>query len=408
MTGPPRESFPARLRRRPLYALLALAALAVAAWGFWPRAVPVETATIARAAVSSSFREDGRTRLRERYVVSAPFDGIVERLLLAPGTRVAAGETLAVLRAASSALADPASRAETQSRLAAIRSERAAAAANVASADAQRTSSAAALRRGENLAGERLIAREALDDLRAQAIADEAAWRSARAREETMALLADGMREALRLQGAPSGHDRELPLRSPVAGVVIRRHVESETTVRIGQPVIEVGDPDELEVVVEVLTADAVRIGAGTPVRLLGWGGERELQGRVRMIEPGGFSRVSALGVEEQRVLAIVDLVDPPETRPGLGDQFRVEAEFLAWRADDALAVPLAALFRDGERWACFVVEGGRARRRHVDIGRIGDEAAEVRDGLAAGERVVLYPADGLSDGDRVRTAGSR
>lgn len=404
MTNPTATKWGAFLsaaRRRPLYVLVAVALAAIALWSFWPRALPVEAAQVARGPLTVSFTEEGRTRLQERYQLSAPLDGVVGRIAFEPGDGVQAGATVATLRPLRSAMFDPANRAQSEARLRAAESELDSADAAVLSARAEHTRSAAALRRGQALAADRLIAREQLDALRTQHLAAAAALRSAQARARTVAVLRDGYRAALELQGAPS-EGNSLPLRAPVDGRIVRRFVESETPVRMGQPLLEIGDPQALEVVAEVLTADAVRLRRGGKVRLLRWGGPEPLPGHVRTIEPGGFTKVSALGVEEQRTLVVVALDAPPDQRPALGDGFRVEAEFQVWQAGSVLQVPTAALFRDGPDWAAYAVEGGHARLRRLRLGHIGDDAAELRGGLREGTQVVLYPGDSIRDGQRV------
>jgi HlyD family secretion protein len=387
---------------RSLYLLLALTLVAMALWGFWPRATPVEVATVRRGPLTVTFTEEGRTRLRERYVVSAPLDGVVERIALEPGDPVEAGAPVAVLRPANAALFDPAARAEADARWRAAGDELAAANADAAAAEASRTRLEAARRRAETLAQQQLVARDQLDEIRAQSAAAEALLRSAQARSRAARILRDAAQAVLALQGSAAAAGTRLPLRSPVDGRVIRRHVESESPVRAGQPLLELGEPRALEVVVEVLTQDAMRLAPGMPVRLLRWGGDAPLPGKVERLEPGGFTKVSALGVEEQRVLVVVAL--PQVQRPAaLGDGFRVEAEFRTWHGEDVLSIPVAALFRDGDAWATYVVEGGRARLRRVDIGRMAEAAAQVTDGLVEGAVVVLYPDDKLRDGMRVR-----
>jgi HlyD family secretion protein len=209
----------------------------------------------------------------------------------------------------------------------------------------------------------------------------------------------DAIRDALRLQGSARREREPLALLAPVDGRVLQRFVESAGLVRAGQPLLELGDPRELEVVVEVLTAEALRLRPGTPVLLRIAADRPALAGRLRLLEPAAFTKVSALGVEEQRVRAIVDLPGPV---PALGDGYRVDAEFQVWAAERVLTVPVAALFRDGEAWSVYAVEDGRARRRRVAIGHLGAARAEVAGGLPAGTEVVLYPGDEVRDGDRV------
>ena len=191
-----------------------------------------------------------------------------------------------------------------------------------------------------------------------------------------------------------------IDVRSPVAGHVLRVHEESERIVAAGTPLLEVGDPGDIEVVVDVLSADAVRIRPGAPVAIEDWGGEQPLEARVRLVEPSGFTKVSALGVEEQRVNVVADFVDGPGA---LGDGYRVEARVVVWEAPDVVRVPGSALFRRGDAWHVFVVERGTARLRRVEVGHRGSFEAELLAGLEPGERVVLHPSDRVQDGVRVR-----
>lgn len=394
------------LRRRPLYPLAALALVAIALWGFRPRPMAVESATIARGPLTVSFTEEGRTRLKDRYQISAPLDGVVERIVTEPGDAIAAGDVVATLRPARAAILDIASRRQAESRLQAAESELEAARAMAASAEAEQARSRAALRRGSALAAERLIAEEDLEVLRTRQESSVAAARFANAQARAAMLRRDGERVVLQLQGSPADDGALVRLQSPVDGRLIRRFVESETPVHAGQALLEVGNPQALEVEVEALTTDAVRVRPGNAVRLLHWGGPQPLQGHVRTIEPGGFTKVSALGVEEQRTRIVVEFDAPPAR--ALGDGFRVEAEFQLWHGDSVLQVPAAALFRDGTQWAAYAIENGRARLRHIQIGRVGENVAEIRSGLDAGAWVVLYPGDNLRDGQRVATDGSR
>ncbi len=388
--------------RRQLFWLLLAVVVGIAAWGFWPRALPVETARIARGPLTVSFNEEARTRLHDRWMVSAPLPGVVERIVLRPGDAVAAGQTVAVLVPARASLFDPMRRADAQARVSSAMQAEAAASAAIVAAEAERTRSRAELRRASALAADRLIARAELDAIRAGAASAEAALRSARAQRESARIERDAARAVLALQGAPGG-DARVELPAPVAGRIVRRLVESATPVQAGQPLLEIGDPQAIEVIAEVLTTDAVRLSPGTPVQLTRWGGDAPLRGRVQTVEPGGFTKVSALGVEEQRVLVVMTLQDPASARVRLGDGFRLEAEFIVWQSPDALSVPTAALFRDGARWAVYAVEEGRARLRHVTIGRMGDDAAELKAGLREGDQVIVYPGDTVRDRRRVR-----
>lgn len=393
--------------QRPLYWIAPLAVIGIGLWAFWPRSLAVESATLQRTSLEVTFTEEGRTRLRDRYLVSAPVDGLVERITLEPGDAVSAEQVVATLRPSSAALFDPANRSDAEARWHAAEDELAAAQAGVTAADANAKRLHAALERAESLRDRGLVAEDTLDAARAQSSMADSELRAARASARVATTRRDGARRLIDLQGARAVGDRRLPLNAPIAGRVIRRFIESEAPVRAGQSLLEVGDPGALEVVVEVLTTDATRIAVGSAVRLLRWGGTTALQGRVQVIEPGGFTKISALGVEEQRVLVVVSIDDPTQSRSALGDGFRVDAEFLVWHSDRTLTVPTAALFRDGSEWAVYAIEAGRARIRRVQLGQIGERAAEVVSGLNEGASVVLYPGDNIRDGLRVADAPS-
>lgn len=389
---------------RPLYALLLAVAVGLGAWTLWPRPLPVEVLPVSRGPLTISFTEEGRTRLRERYLVSAPLAGTVERIELEPGDSVTAGATVAHLRPSASALLDPAGRAGTQAQWRAADGALRAAQADVAAAATHRDEVVAQQQRAERLARDQLVSAQFLDEARARAGIADAALRSAQARSHAARMQRDAIGAALAQEGHSStAEGTRIALPAPVDGRVIRRFVESEGPVAAGAPLLEIGDPSVLEVEVDVLTSEATRIAAGTPVRLEGWGGGA-LEGRVRAIEPGAFTKVSALGVEEQRVMVLVELAEH-RGAAALGDGFRVDARFQVWHDDEVLGVPTAALFRDGPHWAVYAVEGGRAHLRRVRLGHVGVEAAEVLEGLEEGAGVVAWPGDRVRDGLRVRAA---
>jgi HlyD family secretion protein len=389
------------LSTRPLYWLLPIVAAALTAWAFWPRALPVETGSIRRGPLSVGFTEEGRTRLRHSYHVTAPVDGFLQRVALEAGDAVAAGDVLAVLQPASARLLDPATQVASEAQLHASEHALAAAQAALLAARAVSSERRAELARAQALSRRQLVSAAELELAHATARAADAEASSAAANVEQARAVQAGARQALRLQGMRSegSGDREVKVRAPVAGRILRRFVESEGPVQAGQALFDVGDPADLEAEVEILSADAVTIAPGTPVQLARWGGDATLPGHVRLIEPGAFTKVSALGVEEQRVRALVSIDAPASVRIRLGDGYRVDARFQAWSADGVLQVPIAGLFRDGEQWAVYALEGGRARLRHLRLGHFGERSAEVLAGLAEGDQVVLYPADKVRDG---------
>lgn len=394
----------ARISRNPRWlAGLALVGglLAVAVW---PRTVPVEVATVARGPLVVTVSEEGETRIRHRFVVSAPVTGRVLRIELEAGDTVTRGEVVARMLPEPPPLLDARTRAEARAAI-----DTARAAVGRAKADEQRLRAALALAEQElartrDLHDSGLATRQQLDasetEARTAEDAAEAASFAARAAE------ADLRRAEARL--APSRHapaGRVVDITAPVDGVVLRRVRESEAVVPAGDPLIELGDPAGLEIVSDLLSTDAVKVKPGARAVVEQWGGDRPLDARVRRVEPSGFTKVSALGVEEQRVNVVLDFADRAAAVAALGDAYRVEVAIVVWERDDVLKVPTGALFRRGDRWAVFVVAAGRARERVVAVGQRTPREAEVLEGLTAADQVVLHPGDTLTDGARVRPA---
>jgi len=375
-----------RLKR--LRWLLVLIPFAVLAWMFRAPPLEVESAVIGRGPLAVTVDEEGTARLRDRLLVSAPLTARLLPPVLRPGDAVKPGDPLAALAPVEPALLDARSRAQAEAQVRAAE-----ASARAAEARAQEAREAHELAERERA---RLAALDAADT---KVRASEREHDSARYAAMTARFQLDNARAALRQQGSAGG----LVLAAPAAGVVLRVYETGGGVVPIGTPLIEIGDPRELEAVIPVLSTDGVRIEPGAAVELGGWGAEKPLAGRVRRIEPAAFTRVSALGVEEQRVNVIVDLLDPPERRARLGDGFRVEARIAVWSAPAVLRAPAGALFRSGDDWSLFVIEGGRARLRRVTVGKMNDAHAEILEGLKDGERVIVYPGDKVSDGARVK-----
>jgi HlyD family secretion protein len=369
--------------------------IALVGWGLWPRPVPVEVAEVRVGPLRVTVDEEGETRIRERYVISAPVTGRLRRIELDAGDPVREGETiLATIDPVLPPMLDERSRSSAQARLDA-------AIANLEKARAAHAFATSELRRFERLGKEGAVSAQDLE---------MAEWRSASATKELAAAesnvraakaeLAESTGVAVR---ADANNEREPVLvTAPASGRVLRVLEESQRPVMMGTPLLEIGDPSELEVIIEVLSQDGARISVGAPVILEEWGGPVPLEARVRLVEPAAFTKISALGVEEQRVRVVADLVTPLEDRPGLGDQFRVEAKVVIWQASQVLQVPSGALFRRGNEWAAFLVAGGRARERVVEVGRSSGTEVVVEAGLAAGDKVILYPGDRVRDGLRV------
>jgi len=391
--------------RMALYGAAGLAALAALGWALAPRPVEVEAATVERGRFEYAIEEDGRTRLRDRYVISAPVAAHLSRVTLREGDRVRAGDAVAVLTPVMSSLFDERSLREATARAKAAqaavsaaqaRMERARVAQDEARLDFQRTER---LARDGFIAASRLdSARLALDGSRRELEAAESSHDMAlHEREQAQA----AVRPASTGTGAATG--RPLAVRAPVSGVVLRVPLPSENTVTAGAALLDIGDPTQMEVVAELLTTDAVQATPGTRASIERWGGS-PVQGQVRRVEPAAFTKISALGIEEQRVKVLIDLTSPPAQWLALGDGFRVTVRVITTSVDDAVTVPVGALFPLGNGdMAVYVVDGSKARQRAVQITARNGSVGWVRDGLMPGERVIVYPPPGVADGRRVR-----
>jgi HlyD family secretion protein len=373
--------------------------------GFMPRAQPVDIAEVKRAPLRVTVEEEGKTRVRERYQVSAPVAGYVRRIGLDAGDAVAAGQVLAAIDPARSVALDPRTRAQAQAQVSAAQAALAVAAENARAATAAAQLAQQERVRAESLRQSNFLSAQALDtarsaETRARASEQAAAHGVSVARFE-LEMARAAVASTTRLQAG--GTAEQFQVRAPVAARVLKLLQESESAVAAGQPLLEIGNPETLEIEVEVLSTHAVKIAPGSNVILDRWGGEGSLQGVVRVVEPSGFTKISALGVEEQRVRVIVDLTSPRDVWQRLGDGYRVEARFVLWEGADVLQLPTSALFRHGEGWAVFAIDGRRARLTPVTTGQRAGLTTQLLSGLAAGARVVSHPDDKISDGTRVK-----
>jgi HlyD family secretion protein len=370
---------------------------------FWPRTVSVEVASVARGPLVVTVDEEGRTRVRDRFIVAAPVTGRVLRIDLDPGDRVARGEVVARMQPESPALLDARTRAEAVAAL-----QGAEASLGHARAEEQRTRAALShaqheLTRTRQLTAAGAIATQELDAREAEVtLASEAANAAAFA---VRTASAEVERARARITTAvPRSAAAAVVVRAPVDGVVLRRLRESESVIPAGEPLVEIGDPGQLEIVTDLLSTDAVRVKPGARATIEEWGGDSALAAIVRRIEPSGFTKLSALGVEEQRVNVVLEFVDNGEDCAPLADGYRVEARIVLWEALDVLKVPTNALFRDGARWAVYVASGGRAQRTIVELGRQTGQESEVVSGLSEGDVVIVHPGDLVRDGVRIAT----
>ncbi len=363
--------------------------------GLWPQPVPVETAVAALGRLRATVNEEGKTRIRQRYVISAPVAGHLRRVGFKAGAEVKAGETvLAIIDPLAPNPLDARSRSLAEAR-------RDTAAANLDKARAEHEFASKELRRFQELYAENTVSvqeREGAELRESSAAKTEAAAQSALRQAEAE------MAEFGQAASNPTGTARlPIEVKAPITGRVLRVFEENSRVVAAGTPLVEAGDPADLEVVVEVLSRDGAVIRPGNKVELEQSGGGELLEANVRLVEPAAFTKVSALGVEEQRVNVVADFLTPPDQRRSVGDNFRVEAKIIVWETDQALKVPAGALFRRGESWVAFVLSGGRAHLRTVKVGRSSGAETQILEGIKTGEEVILYPGGRVQDGQRVR-----
>jgi HlyD family secretion protein len=431
-----------------LYVIGGLAVAGIALALFRPTPTAVDLATVQRGELEVMVVEEGKTRVRDRFVISAPVAGRVQRITLDEGDSIEAGQVVAqieplpltsevrslvaqieemraerrgveTLRPKAEALS------QAEARIRAARAAEAEAAAKVREMEERLKQARRERQRAESLYRDGAIARQSLEDAQLEEITRIQSLEVARRTlDRTQAEVSAAQKEFQRLQAEQKDPDyllqvydarirsleaelanlvdeaRRTEIPSPITGQVLRIEQKSQQFVEAGAPLLEVGNLDQLELVVELLSSDAVRVKPGDPVRIEQWGGNRTLTGKVRRLEPSAFTKVSALGVEEQRVNVIVDLDEIPTN---LGDGYRTEAQIVVWRAADVLKVPIGALFRCGEGWCVLTVHNNQAHRTPIELGRRNQLEAEVRQGLNSGEQVILYPSEGIRDGTEVR-----
>ena len=364
---------------------------------FLPGPVPVETSKVSIGPLQVTVDEDGETRAHDRFIVSAPVAGRVARIELHEGDPIAREQVVAELWPLPLSARE---REEQLARISSAEAQRREASERVRQAVASHEQARRERTRMEKLAEGGFVAQQEAEQARLTESTSANELEAARFRERSVEADLKAARAALLALDTTGSGSARVIVRSPVAGKVLRIPEKSERVVAAGAALITVGDPNRIEIVVDLLSTDAVKVKAGMPVLLEAWGGDQPLRARVRVVEPYGFTKVSALGVEEQRVNVIADFVDATQS---LGDGYRVEAKIVIWSSDKVLKVPVSALFRQGEDWAVFVVEGGRAKRRKIEVGRRGSLEAEVTQGLTAGETVIRHPSNDLTDGARVK-----
>ncbi|MCC6946261.1 MAG: HlyD family efflux transporter periplasmic adaptor subunit [Bradyrhizobiaceae bacterium] len=388
--------------RRIVLGIVVAAIAAAAIWAFWPKPVGADLATIRRGPLEVTVEDEGVTRIRDVYTVSAPITGKMLRTHRKVGDAVVAWETdVATIEPIDPEFLDVRSQRVSEAAVQAANAAVDLAEAQLNEARSQLQFAQSELSRATELAAKQAISPRALEKSRIDVAIAEAAVASARASVEVRRRELQSAQARLLQPTDPDTQTANccVQIRAPISGSVLRVIAESERVVQAGTPLIEIGDANNLELVVDLLSRDAVRVPDAAMARIEAWGGDAVLNARVRRIEPAGFTKVSALGIEEQRVRVILDFTDAPEKWNRLGHAFRVVARIIVWQGGDELQVPLGALFRRDQSWAVFVVKNGRTELRKIEIGQRNIHAAQVLSGLSEGEQVILHPSDQIQDG---------
>lgn len=393
-----------RLGPRILFGVIAIVIIAAIFWSLRTPPIDVDVADVVEAPLMITIDDEGETRVQDMFVVSAPINGRLLRINLDAGDPVVAGQTIvARIMPAQPDFLNLRSETETRAQVQALQAAVQSSASRISQAEADRKLAAANFERIDTIYERGFATKTAYDA--ARAALDSSAARLSEARAAHAAAQAE-LRAAQARLILPSGagsSDKVLEVKSPESGALLRRIHESETPIAAGAPIVEIGNPSDIEIVTDLLSSDAVKIKPGSEVLIDNWGGTKPLKGKVQRIEPFGFTKISALGVEEQRVNVIIDFVEPEKARERLGHGYRVIVRVVEWSGDNILQVPISALFRDKGQWSVFAMEGGKAHLVRVKVGRMNDDRAQILDGLKAGSSVILHPSEKIEDGKRVR-----
>jgi HlyD family secretion protein len=382
---------------RIIYFGIALGVLALTIIAFLPSPQRVESTRVVRGPLRVTVEEEGEARAHDRFVVAAPFAGRLTRVELHDGDQVARGQIIAVI---SPLPIDQRERAELTAQVQEAEALKRSADEAVEQARSDHEQAKRDLRRAEELVEAGVISIQSLERARNLETISRNELESARHKAEAAASEVRVAKAGLiAVEPGENSDGKLVSLRSPVRGRVLRVIEKSERVVSAGTPIMTIGDPGKLEIVVDVLSTDAVRVKPGATVFLDNWGGETPLRARVRTVEPAAFTKVSALGIEEQRTNIVADFVDPPGL---LGDGYRVDASIIIWESENVLKVPSSALFRYGDGWSVFVIEDRKAKRCEVAIGHRNQFEAEVLSGIKAGDVVILHPTNQITDRARV------
>jgi HlyD family secretion protein len=391
------------LVRRLFWGLGIAAILGLIAYGFVPQPVPVDLAAATVGPLRVTVDQQGKTRVKQRYIIASPLGGQLSRIPWKPGQKIYQGSTvLATIQPKETEFLDPSAQAQAQAKVKACQSMCDKANASVRQMKVKLEFAQRDRERLQPLASQRSSTQQELDTaMQAERSANEELRVAQQAVKAAEFDLEQARAVLLRTRAVQDGMEvsDQFEIVSPINGRVLKVEQESATVISAGMALIEIGDPSDLEVAIDVLSPDAVKVPVGARMLLEHWGGEKPLEARVRVVEPYGFTKVSALGVEEQRVYVVADIVDPISVRPSLGDGYRVEARIIIWEKADALKVPAGAMSRQGTQWAVFVVEAGKAKLRPVTVGRSNGLETEILAGLSEGEQVIVHAGDRVKEG---------
>jgi HlyD family secretion protein len=384
--------------------VLGVVLVAALAFALWPRAIAVDVTTVGEGPMAVTIEDDGITRVREVYILSAPIAGKMLRVESHAGDLIEAQKTIvATIEPLDPAFLDVRAQRQMEFTVSAARSARDLAAANVRGREADLRLARQERDRARQLFAKGVVAKARVDTTEASVDALEAALTTAQAALRQREFEVKTAEAALIVPSdePQSKNSRRccFAVRAPITGQILRVLHENEAVVQAGQPLAEVGDPANLEIVVDLLSTEAVKVTPGDPVLITRWGGDGALNAKVRLIEPFGVTKISSLGIEEQRVNVIIDLSDPRARWQRLGHGYQIDAAIVRWQAGRVLQAPVGALFRQGGEWTVFRVDGGRARLAPIKIGHMNDETAEVLSGLKAGDQVISHPGERVSEG---------
>jgi HlyD family secretion protein len=393
--------------KRAIALVLLVAIAGVFTWLLWPRPQLADVAAAVTGHMELTVDEEGVNRIRDVYVVSAPVSGKVERSLRKVGDHVSAGNSkLASIRPADPTMIDERTRLELTAAVEAAKADEDSASAAVLQAERELKFAEGELVRAKYLAGRKVQSLVALERRQLDADGASEKLRSTKAvfdaRTHTREMAEARLRSYAVSSAVSSEVDCCITVNAPVNGTILKIPVENEQVVQAGTPLMEIGNPLQTEIAVDLLSTDAVNVRTGAMARISGWGGTRDIKARVKRIDPAAFTKVSALGIEEQRVEVVLDITDPPAQWTGLGHEYRVFVSIVVWQSDNALQVPLGALFRQDGKWAVFKVVNGRAKTVLIEVAHMNASQVEILSGLAGGDKVIIHPSDLIADGTRV------